>query len=148
MMTKLLWIQGLYFLATGLWPLLDIQSFQGVTGPKTDHVVTGSEADHWLVMTVGVLVTAIGITLLYGGWRGRQPVELAVLAIFSSLGLTGIDVVYVTRKVIDPIYLADAVAEVGLIVLWGVALSLRDPRPMPQEVEPDGQLVPLGSEAV
>jgi len=28
--------QGLYFLATGLWPLVDVGSFQAVTGPKTE----------------------------------------------------------------------------------------------------------------
>ena len=42
------WIQGLYFAMTGLWPLINIETFQMVTGRKTDHLVTGFEADHWL----------------------------------------------------------------------------------------------------
>ena len=37
--------QGVYFAATGVWPLIDMRSFERVTGPK---------ADKWLVRTVGV----------------------------------------------------------------------------------------------
>jgi hypothetical protein len=37
----LLWAQGLYYLATGVWPLVSIETFQRVTGRKTDHLVTG-----------------------------------------------------------------------------------------------------------
>jgi hypothetical protein len=57
MRTMLLWVQGAYYLATGIWPLVSVETFQWVTGPKTDHLPSGYEADHWLVMTVGVLVT-------------------------------------------------------------------------------------------
>ena len=51
--TLLLWIQGLYYLMTGVWPLVSIETFQTVTGRKTDHIVTGREADHWLVQDGG-----------------------------------------------------------------------------------------------
>src|SRR5437870_13509515 len=115
-------VQGLYYLLTGLWPLVSIETFQMVTGRKTDHMVTGRESDHWLVMTVGVLVASIALALLVAAWRRRQPVEAAVLAIASAVGLTGIDVLYVARQVIPPIYLADAVLEVILITLWILAL--------------------------
>lgn len=46
-------VQGIYFLLTGLWPLVSIESFQWVTGPKTDL---------WLVYCVGCLVAVIGVT--------------------------------------------------------------------------------------
>jgi hypothetical protein len=39
---------------------LNIRSFQAVTGPKTDL---------WLVQTVGVLVTVIGLTLCLATFR-------------------------------------------------------------------------------
>jgi hypothetical protein len=120
--TGLLWVQGLYYLATGVWPLISIETFQMVTGPKTDHLVTGREADHWLVMTVGVLITAIAIPLLVAAWRRRNPPEIMVLAIASALGLTVIDVIYFVREVIPPVYLVDAVAEVVLIVAWTMVL--------------------------
>src|SRR5947209_8467548 len=120
--TILLWTQGLYYLTTGLWPLISIETFQMVTGPKTDHLPTGREADHWLVMTVGVLIAAIAIAMLLAAWRRQDVIEIAVLAIASAVGLTGIDLIYVGRGVIAPIYLVDAVAEVVLIAVWIGAL--------------------------
>jgi hypothetical protein len=46
----------------------------------------------------------------------------------SALGLTAIDVIYVIRGVIPPIYLADAAAESILIAFWVTALK-RGSRP-------------------
>ena len=125
--TVLLWVQGLYYFATGLWPLVDIRSFQQVTGPKTDHLVTGLEADHWLVMTVGVLIMAVGFALLVAAVRRSRPVEIAALAVAAGVGLTAIDVIYVARQVISPVYLVDAAIEVLLVVAWSIALH-RDSR--------------------
>lgn len=116
--TVLLWMQGLYGLVTGVWPLVSIETFQMVTGPKTDHLPTGREADHWLVMTVGVLVTCIALALLVAAWRRRPSAEVVILAVTSALGLTAIDVIYVSRQVIAPIYLADAAVEVFFITAW------------------------------
>src|SRR5947209_12187389 len=101
--------QGLYYFAAGAWPLVSIESFQKVTGVKTDNW-TGNEADHWLVNTVAVLVIAIGFTLIAAAWRRRPSVEAIMLAIASIIGLTVIDCLYVGRHVIDPVYLLDAVA--------------------------------------
>jgi hypothetical protein len=123
--TVLLWVQGPYYLLTGVWPLVSIRTFQLVTGPKTDHQPTGLEADHWLVMTVGVLVTAIAVALLTAAWRRSTQLEIAVLAIGSALGLTAIDVIYVARQVIAPIYLVDAAVEIMLIAGWTVDLWQR-----------------------
>lgn len=44
--------------------------------------------------------------------------ETAILAVGSAVALAAIDVVFVYRQVIDVIYLADAVAELGLVVWW------------------------------
>jgi hypothetical protein len=121
----LLWLQGGYYLVTAVWPILDIRSFQAVTGPKTDHIKTGREADHWLVMTVAVLILTIAMTLLLAAWRNSRIQEVAVLALTSAVGLTAIDVIYVSRGVIAPIYLVDAAAEVVLIVGWIAALRGR-----------------------
>jgi hypothetical protein len=115
--------QGVYYLVTGVWPLLSIATFQMVTGDKTDL---------WLVKTVAVLIVVVAVTLLFAAWRGRKPPEAAVLAVGSALGLTAIDVIYVARGVIDPIYLADAAAEIVLIAAWGIVL-LRDYRLRPAE---------------
>ncbi|HEX2217859.1 MAG TPA: hypothetical protein VHG35_03595 [Gemmatimonadales bacterium] len=102
-------IQGAFYVATGVWALVDLDSFMAVTGPKTDH---------WLVKTVGVLVTVIGAVLLVA-WRTRRITgEIVLLAVGSALALAAIDVVYVSNGTIAPIYLLDAVAEVGLAGAW------------------------------
>jgi hypothetical protein len=111
-------VQGVFYLATGVWPLLDIDSFQVVTGPKVDL---------WLVRTVGVLVGVIGTVLLLSVRRRRITPEIAILAVGSAVGLAGIDLVYALSGRISSIYLADAVVELGLAVLWGLAW-LRDAR--------------------
>ena len=120
----LLWIQGAYFLVTGVWPLVSVRTFQMVTGPKTDHLPTGREADHWLVMTAGVLITAIGLSLLLGAWRDKCSAETMLLAIAASFGLTCIDIIYVWREVIAPVYLVDAGIEILLIAAWLAAILL------------------------
>ncbi len=119
-----MWLQGSYYLVTGVWPLISIETFQATTGRKTDHLVTGREGDHWLVMTVAALITAMAIPLLCGAWRQRPSIELLILAIGAAFGLTVIDVLYVARGTIAPIYLVDAAAEVILIGLWGAAILL------------------------
>jgi hypothetical protein len=105
-------IQGFFYLATGVWPLLDIGSFQLVTGPKTDL---------WLVRTVGVLVSVVGVVLLLGYRSRRLTDELIVLAVGSALGLATIDLVYALSGRISAVYLADAAVELGLASMWGFA---------------------------
>lgn len=117
-LTTVLSVQGVYYLVTGIWPLISMETFQMVTGKKTDNLVTGLENDHWLVMTVGVLVTAIGACLLVAAVRRQCTLEIAVLAVLSAMGLLGIDIVYVTRKTIPPIYLLDAGMEIFVILGW------------------------------
>jgi hypothetical protein len=111
-------IQGIYFVITGVWPIVHIKSFMAVTGPKNDL---------WLVRTVGALVTVIGAAVAVGRWRGTPANELLVIAIGSALVLMLVDVIYVTRRVIPPVYLADAAAEAVLLVAWGVWLLQRSP---------------------
>jgi hypothetical protein len=116
------WIQGIYFALTGVWPLLSMETFQMVTGRKTDHLVTGEEADHWLVKTVGALVAANAVVFIAAAWNHRSTIDVAILGITSAAALAAIDVVYVTRHTISPIYLVDATVEAVLIALWATAL--------------------------
>jgi len=103
--------QGVYFAATGIWPLVHMPSFEAVTGPK---------ADKWLVRTVGVLVAVIGGALISAGARRAVTREIEGLALGSAAGLGLIDVVYSTKGRISKIYLADAAAEAALIASWSV----------------------------
>ncbi len=115
-------MQCVYFLATELCPLIHVMSFQAVTGRKTDNW-TAVESDHWLLNTVSVLILAIGLTLLTAAARAHIPIEIAVLAVASAVGLIAIDVIYVSRSVIFPVYLIDAALEIILVLLWIVAMA-------------------------
>jgi len=109
----LCYLQGIYFVATGVWPLLHMRSFIYVTGPKTDL---------WLVRTVGILVVCIGATLIIQGYvDSKASTATAVLAASSALGLLVIDVTYVRKGTIRKIYLADALLELALLAMWLVA---------------------------
>jgi hypothetical protein len=112
MLRKLALIQGLFYLVTGVWPLLNIESFQAVTGPKTDL---------WLVRTVGVLIAVVGVVLLLSYRSRRITDEVIVLAAGCALGLAGIDLIYSIGGRISAVYLADAAVEIGLVGLWGYA---------------------------
>jgi CHASE2 domain-containing sensor protein len=101
--------QGIYYLITGLWPLVSIGTFQRVTSPKTDL---------WLVNTVGVLIAVIGAALLLAGMRGDVTPSVIFLAVASAAGLAGVDVIYVSKQVIARIYLLDALVELALLVWW------------------------------
>jgi hypothetical protein len=114
----LLVIQGAYFAVLGIWPILGIHSFQAVSGPKTDHLPTGNENDHWLVFTVGALIATIGVTLLIAAYHRFITSEMIFLGGASALVLAIIDVLFVYRRVIAPIYLVDAVVEVVFCLSW------------------------------
>ena len=108
--------QGLFYLLTGLWPIVHLPSFEAVTGAKTDD---------WLVKTVGVVVAVVGAVLVLAARRRRITPEIAVLGAGSALALAGIDLVYALSGVISRIYLADAAAELGLVLLWAAARARR-----------------------
>ena len=72
--------QGVYYILTGLWPLVSMQSFELVTGPKTDD---------WLVQTVGLLLAVIGMTLLARARRARPAADTRLLSGGTALAVGG-----------------------------------------------------------
>ena len=106
--------QSFYFGITGLWPLFSIATFERVTGPKTDH---------WLVQTVGVLITASAIVFFVSVLRGDMGISVQLLALANALGLLTVDCVFVAKGVIPRIYLADALVEMGFVLYWIAHLS-------------------------
>jgi hypothetical protein len=109
--------QGAYYALTGLWPIIHLPSFEALTGPKVDD---------WLVRTVGLLATTIGIALGVAALRGEaRTVTAVVLAAGSALAFAGIDLWYGLGGRISPIYLADAVVELGWLVLLGLTQSIK-----------------------
>lgn len=110
------WAQGAFFFISGLWPLLHLPSFLTVTGPKTDL---------WLVQTVGALLAVFGAALMLAARRQRVSAEWIFLGVTLAAVLATVDIVFVNRAVIPPIYLADAVVESTIVVAWLVVLARR-----------------------
>ena len=104
--------QGVYYLVTGLWPLLALDSFLAVTGPKTDL---------WLVKTLGVVIAVVGATLCLAAYRRRISVEILCLAVGCASVFALAELVFVLQRTISAIYLLDAAVEVGLLALWAYA---------------------------
>jgi hypothetical protein len=112
-MTAVAFAQGAYYLISGAWALVDIDSFQRITGRKTDL---------WLVKTVGLLLVGIGAGLIVAGTRQEFEPAVVVIAIASAAALLTVEVAYLLKRVIPPIYGLDAVVEAGFLVWWLVSL--------------------------
>ena len=120
---RFLAFQSAYYLLTGLWPLAHLPSFEAVTGPKTDD---------WLVHMVGLLAFVIGATLGVALARNhiRAP-EIVVLAAGGALAFAGIDLWYGLTGQIRPVYLGDAIVELGFVAALGWTRRGRPESPTP-----------------
>jgi hypothetical protein len=111
-------VQGTYYVVSGLWAVVDRQGFERASGRKTDY---------WLVRTVGLLAAAIGLNLLMGARGGRPSSETRVLGVAAGASFTAIDLAYVARRRISPIYLGDAAVH-GLLAGCALIRSLEPSR--------------------
>lgn len=107
-------LQGMYFMATGLWPVVHMPSFEAITGPKTDD---------WLVKMVGLLAFVIGATLYSAARHSRITKDVVLLAIGSALAFTAIDLWYALTGRISLIYIGDAVVEIAMVTALMTARS-------------------------
>ncbi|MGE0549256.1 MAG: hypothetical protein AB7O24_24315 [Kofleriaceae bacterium] len=103
--------QGIFYVATGLWPIVHLRSFEKVTGPKRDK---------WLVRTLGGLIATVGVTLIAGAFDRNRSRSLEVLGIGSALALGASDVFFTARGTISKVYLGDAAAEAALAATWAL----------------------------
>ena len=110
--------QGIYFFITGIWPIISMRTFLLVTGPKTDL---------WLVKTVGLILATIGAVLIYAQVTATVNPPVILLAVGAALVLVFVEVIYVAKRVISPIYLIDTFAELVLIIWWAISLWLPTP---------------------
>jgi hypothetical protein len=114
-MRAILFIQGAYYFFTGIWPLVNLSTFEAVTGPKTDD---------WLVQTVGVLAAVIGAAILVGVARRPPTRETLTLAILSIVGFVAVDLIFVSLGIIGRIYLVDAAIQGALLMGLAVSASI------------------------
>ncbi len=101
-------LHAAFYVGGGIWPLIAYRSFEAVTGPKREP---------WLVKTVGLL------TALTGGLIAADPSgserSTRRLAVGTALVYAAVDLWYAgVRRQVRPIYLLDAVAELGLAAAW------------------------------
>lgn len=107
-LSRLLSLQGVFYVVTGLWPFVDLQSFVAVAGPKPDV---------FQLHVTAALIVVIGIVLL----RGARRIEAGIvwLAVLSAMAFAGLDIAYAPR--LPETYWLDAIAEVLLAALIIVA---------------------------
>jgi hypothetical protein len=98
-------LQAAYYIATGVWPLVDRASFERVSGPKVDF---------WLARMVGALTVAVGLSLGIAAARNRRTPEIEALSLAAPAAFAAIDLVYVMQRRISPVYLADAALQGAL----------------------------------
>jgi hypothetical protein len=104
---------GVFYLITGVWPLVSMRTFEAVSGPKVDK---------WLVKTTGLLIAVIGATLLRASRKQHPGREIQILGIGTAASLAGVDFTYVAKGRIAPVYLFDAIAELGLAIGWAATV--------------------------
>ena len=101
---------GLYNTASGLWPLVNLRSFEAVFGPKSDK---------WLVLTVAGLLLGNGWAQLRGSAAGAEGHRQARrIGIATATTLLAIDLRYAIPGRISRMYLVDAAVEAAWIALW------------------------------
>lgn len=119
--------QGLYFLVTGLWPVVHIRSFERITGPKHED---------WLVRTVGLFVTSIGAALTWSAIRRDVDEHTRTLGALGALAPALIDTYEGGRGRISRVYLVDAAVEWLITALWARTPTRRrlDEAAVPRDV--------------
>ncbi len=109
-------LQGGWFVASGLWPLLHPASFEALSGAKMDL---------WLARVVGVVIAVIGATLLFARVRRQVGAEMVFLGLVSAVVLAVVDVLVATSGAGTDAYLADAVLELVFAAGWALGCSAR-----------------------
>lgn len=100
---------GVFNLLGGVWPLVNLRSFEAVFGPKTDR---------WLVRTVAGLLVTNGIVQL-GASDTPDSLRFARrIGIGTAATLAAIDLRYAPPRRISRVYLVDMIAEIAWIALW------------------------------
>jgi hypothetical protein len=103
------WCQAIYIFVMAIWPIIHIESFMEVTGPKTDI---------WLVKTVGALLIPISITMITHLVIHSETKPLTMLGGSTALAFICIDLYYSLNDTISNIYLADAAIEFFFLIGW------------------------------
>lgn len=105
-----------YWTFGAVWPLIDIKSFEKVTGHKRED---------WLVRSVALLMLSVVVSLETMREHRRDDVAMRVLGAASAAALGGVALVGPLVGRISPVYLTDALVDLGLAIGWLRARSSR-----------------------
>jgi hypothetical protein len=114
--------QAAAYVITGLWPIVDLRSFERVTGPKRDD---------WLVRTVGGLAVAFGGGL---AWRSHDPASARPFGVASAAAFLAADVIGIASGRLPRIYLLDAAGEAVVLAGWAASVAWPRRRVAPRPV--------------
>ena len=106
--------------AAGLWPVLHRRSYEAVTGHKQEG---------WLLKCLGLALAAMGASEIVAARRDAVGGATKTLGVGSAAALAAIDLLYVGKKRIRPVYLVDAAVQLGTIVAWRAASHAKDEGP-------------------
>src|SRR5262245_48411724 len=102
--------QGIFYIGSGLWPIVHFPSFERVTGPRYDRR---------LMKALGGLTAVLGAALVAGAFERKSSKAVRILGIGSAIALAAADVVAIARKrVSTKAAIADIVAEGGIVGGW------------------------------
>ncbi|MGP4002235.1 hypothetical protein [Streptomyces sp. 8N706] len=105
--------QGVFNVASGAWPLLDLRGFERVFGPRRMK----AEQD-WLVRTVSGLLVSTGWSQLASCSAPACLVQARRAGLGTALTLLAVDVVYVPAGQARRSHLLDALVEAGWLLAW------------------------------
>jgi len=104
-----LFLQSLFYLFTGIWPLMHISSF--LAGK-------GEEADNWLLVSAGSLLLCIVCAFFIDLYARRNSASIIFLAIASSVAFLCVDFHYSVFHAMSKLYIVDAAIHLVLMTLW------------------------------
>src|SRR4051794_1941176 len=106
--TLALW-QGMFNIASGLWPLIHLRSFEAVFGPKSER---------WLVRTVAGLLLGNGVAQVRFRRSATGVAHARQIGVATAVTLAAIDLTYAPTGRISKMYLLDGAVEVAWITAW------------------------------
>lgn len=81
-------ILGLYYLLTGLWSIIDIESFSDFTRYR---------GDFFLKHTAGVLFSVLGLIFTYSAIKERFVAEIKYFALLTTVGVMAVEFYYLPK---------------------------------------------------
>lgn len=81
-------VLGLYYFLTGLWSIIDIESFSDFTR---------YQGDFFLKHTAGVLFSVLGLIFSYSAIKKRLMEEIKYFALLTTVGVMVVEVYYLPR---------------------------------------------------